>query len=132
MITTTVEQIAYERCQESWGGATLCVTTNQFVPDDAIGYVFATGDTIEILQESDFSVFSEAIAKLTANNPDAEYFGFFHDDVKGTIDLNPVSYVKTRAEVDDAYANGNPIDGGAYELATGNGYWPQGRPDLYA
>ena len=132
MITATAEQIAYERCRASWGGATLCVTTDQFVADDAIGYVFATGDTIEIPENSDYFEFRGACTKLAANNPDAEYFGFFHDDAKGTIDLNPVNYVKTRAEVDDAYANGNPIDGGAYELATGDGYWPQGRPDLYA
>ena len=66
MITTTVEQIAYERCQASWGGATLCVTTNQFVPDDAIGYVFATGDTIEIHRNP---IFRYSVRPLLSSPP---------------------------------------------------------------
>lgn len=132
MITDSVVKLAYERCQQSWGGATLNTATNQFVPDNATGYVFATGDTVEIPESADYQAFTDAVDKIYANNPTAEYVGFFHDDVKGTIDLNPVSYVKTREEVDQAYADGNPIDGGAYELHTGDGYWPQGRPELYS
>lgn len=132
MVSCAAEQIAFHRCQKSWGGATLFVPTNQFLSADATGYVFAIGPTIAIPENADYFEFRGAVAKLEANNPNAEWFGFFHDNKKGTIDLNPVMYVKTKAEVDAAYSNGVEMPGGAYELATGDGYWPQGRPDLYA
>lgn len=132
MVTCAARQIAFKRSRESWGGATIRTSDSQFVASDAIGYVFAIGPTIEIPEDADWQEFSEAFDKLEANYPDAEHFGIFHDNAKGTIDLNPVAYVKTRAEVDAAYAAGHPINGGAYELATGDGYWPQGRPTEYA
>lgn len=132
MITCAARQIAFKRSRESWGGATIRTSDSQFVADDAIGYVFSTGPTIELPEDCDWREFGEAFDKLEANNPDAAYVGIFHDNAKRTIDLNPVAYVKTRAEVDFAYAAGNPITGGAYELATGDGYWPQGRPAQYA
>jgi hypothetical protein len=132
MITCAARQIAFKRSQASWGGATIRVFDGQFVASDAIGYVFATGPTIEIPEDSDWQEFSDAFAKLTVNYPDAEYFGIFHDNHKGTIDLNPAMFVKTRAEVDAAYNGGVDMPGGAYELHTGDGYWPQGRPEIYA
>jgi hypothetical protein len=131
MISCAAEQIAYKKCQKSWGGATLFVPTNQFVADGTHGYVFAIGPSIEIPENADYFEFRGAVAKLEADNPDAEYFGFFHDNAKRTIDLNPVMFVKTRAEVDAAYNGGVDMPGGAYELHTGDGYWPQGRPELY-
>ena len=131
MITCAAEQIVYRRVQASWGGATIRVSNGQFLASDAIGYVFATGPTIEIPENADYFEFRGAVAKLEANYPDAEYFGFFHDNAKRTIDLNPVMFVKTRAEVDAAYNDGVDMPGGAYELHTGDGYWPQGRPELY-
>jgi|SRR5690242_7957232 len=132
MITCAARQIAFKRSQNSWGGATIRVSDSQFVANDAIGYVFAVGPTIEISEDANWQEFSEAIEKLEANSPDAAYFGFFHDNRKGTIDLNPVMFVKTRAEVDAAYNDGVDMPGGAYEMHTGDGYWPQGRPELYA
>jgi len=131
MITCAARQIAFKRCQASWGGATIR-DNGQFVADGEIGYVFATGPTISIPENADYQEFSEAIDKLIANYPDARYFGFFHDDAKQTIDLNPAMLVRTRAEVRAWYKAGHDMPGGAYELHTGDGYWPQGRPDLYA
>jgi len=132
MITCAVRQIAFKRSRASWGGATISVASNQFVPSDATGYVFATGPTIEIPEDAGYTEFCEAFAKLEANYPDAEYFGVFHDNRKGTVDFNPVMFVRTRAEVDAAYADGVEMPGGAYELHTGRGYWPEGRPAQYA
>lgn len=132
MVTCAARQIAFKRSQNSWGGATIRVSDSQFVASEAIGYVFAIGPTIEIPESADWQEFSEAFAKLEANYPDADYFGIFHDNAKRTVDLNPVMFVETRAEVDAAYNAGVDMPGGAYELHTGDGYWPQGRPELYA
>lgn len=132
MVTCAAEQIAYKRVQASWGGATVCASNSAFLPSDAVGYVFAVGGTIEIPENADYFVFRGAVYALERAYPNAVYYGFFHDNAKRTIDLNPVMYVKTRAEVDAAYASGVAMPGGAYELATGDGYWPQGTPSEYA
>lgn len=132
MITCAMEQILYHRMQKSWGGATICAANSALLPDSTVGYVFAVGDTISIPENADYFEFRGACYELERANPDAVYFGFFHDNRKGTIDLNLSMYVKTRAEVDAAFASGVAMPGGAYELATGDGYWPQGRPSEYA
>lgn len=131
MITCATEQIVFHRCQKSWGGATVMANNGQLLPEGITGYVFSVGPTLSIPEDADYFQFRGACAQLQEFNPDAVYFGFFHDNAKGTIDLNPVMYVKTRAEVDAAYTAGHAMPGGAYELATGDGYWPQGRPDAY-
>lgn len=131
MITCATRLIAFKRCLEPWGGATIR-HDSQIVADGEVGYVFSVGPTMSVPEDADYQEFSEAFDKLEANYPDARYYGVFHDNRKGTIDFNPVMLVRTRAEVDAWHKAGHEMPGGAYELHTGDGYWPQGRPELYA
>lgn len=132
MISCAAMQVAYRRCLESWGGATFNVLSGEFLADNAEGYVFAISPTISLPENVDWRMFRGACIRLCVANPEARYFGFFHDNAKRTIELNQVAVVKTRREVDEAHASGIEMPGGAYELHTGDGYWPQGRPQQYA
>jgi hypothetical protein len=124
--------MAYSRCQANWGGATFGIANEQFVADDADCYIFAVSDTTEVKADADFTEFSEAIDKAIASwLGDIPYIGFFHDNVKGTIDINVSMVVDTREDVDLAYSLGAIMVGGAYNPRTGNGYWPKGRPVEY-
>ena len=132
MITYAIRQIAFKRCQASWGGATFDSLSHQFVADNADLYVFATSETIELPEDVEFDKFNAAIDDLLSLRTNGiGDIGFFHDDAKGTIDLNLVAIVDSREDVDWMYELGYPMPGGAYHFATGDGYWPQGRPGLY-
>ena len=130
MIPRDKERAAYYECRESWGGATMRQGTGEFYPDGKDAYAVTTGDTFSINENSSLAAFMRAVDKVAEDYPDATYIGVFHDDVKHTIDVNPVEVLNSRDEV-DAFAETHTITGGAYHFATGDGYWPQGRPAEY-
>jgi phage tail tube protein FII len=131
MISCEIKQIAYKRIQESWGGATIR-HDGFMVTDKTDTYAVAVSPTVSIHENSSFATFAAAFDGVMANIECGYYIGVFHDDVKRTIDFNMVTVVNSTDEVDALYAAGNPITGGAYHFATGNGYWPQGTPSEYA
>jgi hypothetical protein len=131
MISCAVKQIAYKRVQGPWGGATISAD-GFMVPDGADAYAVAISPTVSVFENSTFATFVRAFDAVMADMSDTNYIGVFHDDVKKTIDFNVVAVVDTRAEVDALYAAGVPMPGGAYHFATGDGYWPQGKPSEYA
>jgi len=131
MISCAIKQIAYKRVQGPWGGATISAD-GFMVPDGADAYAVAISPTVSVFENSSFPTFVRAFDAVMADMSDTNYIGVFHDDVKKTIDFNVVAVVDTRAEVDALYAAGVPMPGGAYNFATGDGYWPQGKPSEYA
>jgi hypothetical protein len=131
MIGNTVKQIAYHKVQESWGGATIR-RDGFMVADKADAYAVSVSGTVSIHENSSFATFAAAFDGVMTNVGVGYYIGVFHDDVKRTIDFNMVTVVDSTDEVDALYAAGNPVTGGAYHFATGNGYWPQGTPSEYA
>lgn len=131
MITNAAKYNAFDQAQFPWGGATINHSTGEFVPGNADAYAVTFGDTISLDVRDGFMLFSEAIDRVIRDYPGVPFVGIFHDAVKGTIDINAVYVFDTTAEV-DAYAEKNgEIIGGAYHFLTGNGYWPQGTPEVY-
>ena len=131
MIACAVRQIAFKRCKASWGGATISQETGELIPDGIDAYAVAIGDTIEMPASAPFAQFTTAIDQIVAKHPDATCVGVFHDNAKGTIDVNPVEVLYSLDELNE-FAETHVIVGGAYHFATGMGVWPNGRPDLYA
>jgi hypothetical protein len=131
MISCAMKQIAYRRANEPWGGAT--IRHDGFMVDNrADAYAVAISPTTSIHESASFDLFVSAFDSVLADMGDATYIGVFHDNAKSTIDFNLVTVVSTRDEVDALYAAGHPMPGGAYHFATGDGYYPQGRPSQYA
>ncbi len=122
----------YERVQEDWGGATINQATgNEVKPQDA--YAVTDTETISIDENASYKEFSNAYDEAKSRFGSSPNLGIFHDNAKGTIDFNGTQIVKTTADVDRLYAQGNPVTGGAYHLTgDGNDYWPQGQPKAYA
>jgi hypothetical protein len=131
MISCAIKQIAYRRAQKMWGGATISAD-GFMVPDGIDAYAVAISPTVSVFESASFATFAAAFDAVMADMGDDDYIGVFHDEATGTIEINRVAVVNTRAEVDALYAAGNPMPGGAYHFATGDGYWPQGRPSEYA
>jgi hypothetical protein len=137
MITCAMKQIAYRRANEPWGGATIR-HDGFMVADKADAYAVAVGPTTSVFEDASYHTFAAAFDAVVAGidnsapkRGNANYIGVFHDDAKHTIDFNLVAVVDSTDEVDALYAAGNPIPGGAYHFATGDGYWPQGTPEMY-
>lgn len=125
---------AFIATNASWGGYTIHWASFRSVAPYCDAYAVTVKEideeTISIPADADFNIFERACMKACATF-NASYLGVFHDDVKGTIDFDPVEVVATMAEVDKLALDHNVV-GGAYHFATGNGYWPQGRPVSYA
>lgn len=133
-ISCATKQIAFKRCQANWGGATLNVRTEEFVANDYDGYAYAISDTVSVCDRVTFAEFASTLDKVVnawLEDGDVSYIGFFHDNTKGTIDINVAFVVDSKSKVDEAFDMGIKMLGGAYHFLTGNGYWPQGRPEEY-
>jgi hypothetical protein len=130
MIGCAIKQIAYKRAQGSWGGATIR-HDGYMVPDGTDAYAVAVSPTVSVFENASFATFAAAFDGVMANIGTGYYIGVFHDNVKRTIDFNMVTVVDSTDEVDALYAAGNPVTGGAYHFASGDGYWPQGTPSEY-
>lgn len=127
---------AYAETQKSWGGCTINLNTLEWVPDGIDAYACAVtpsklgpngfhSGTIEIPESATFAEFEHAVSVAVGEfKGTATYLGIFHDDKKGTIDFDAVEVVATTEEV-DALHKIRPVVGGAYNFATGDGYWPQ-------
>lgn len=127
--------VGYAEVQKSWGGATVNLNTGEFVADGIDAYACAVtpdvlgpngfhAGTIEIPESATFAEFEHAVSVAVGEFKGvATYLGIFHDDKKGTIDFDAVEIVSTTDEV-DALHKTRPVIGGAYNFATGDGYWP--------
>ena len=121
----------YREMQKDWGGATVNQNTGAWVPQGIDAYAVTETDTLSIDENASKAEFARAYTNAQSRFGSSPYIGVFHDNAKGTIDFNGTQVVKTTADVDRLFAQGNPVSGGAYHFKTGNGYWPQGRPTSY-
>lgn len=118
----------YNKVRQPWGGATIDMVAGGMVPDGIDAYaVTVTAD------------YGEAIKVPSAGLTEAGFVAAYTAAVRrfrgagwlGIFEFDAVT-VTTREGVDELFATGRyPVDGGAYHFATGDGYWPQGRPDAY-
>jgi len=124
MITTTSLMLtAFAESKKSWGGITINLHTMEVVKPTH-GFGVSVTDTIEVSEDIDLGLFETMFNLAAFQFIDCPYFGVFHDDEKHTIEFNGVEIVETKHEV-DLLGQTYPITGGAYNFATGNGYWPQ-------
>jgi hypothetical protein len=125
---------AYEESQKDWGGVTIDPRTGaDFKPPKQESGPYAISvrnpgqDTISIPSNATREQFDAAMEQAKASYSQLgakdHYLGVFHDNDKGTIDFDPVLIVNTPAQVEAVGAYTKSI-GGAYDFATGNGYFP--------
>jgi HK97 family phage portal protein len=129
-----VKQSAFVETQKSWGGQTIDSHTGEPISPKT-GWA-ATGrdpgqSTTSIPENVTAQEFSLAMDSAKAAYGDqlarAGYaLGVFHDDDKHVIEIDPTVVLNSTAEVDAVVAY-NGATGGAYDFATGDGYWP-GKP----
>lgn len=133
-VTDVGPRALYALARESWGGATVCQRDGTLVADgiDAYAVSLTDGRTMTVPEDSTYAQFVSAYDQARAAFRDCPYIGIFHDDVKRVIEFDGVAVLASRAEVDALHAAGHPVAGGAYHFATGEGYWPAGRPAEYA
>ena len=122
----------YERTRQPWGGATVRQSDGWLVPDGTDAYAVAVTDTVSIPDTASYEQFVSAYDQSRAQFADAPYIGIFHDDMLNVIEFNGVTICPDTPCVDDLHKHGVPMPGGAYHFASGNGYWPAGRPVQYA
>lgn len=117
----------FTRVQAPWGGATVTTHGGEAVPDGIDAYAVTIKpegvETISLPEDATEAQFTAAYDSATALFTWAPFVGVFHDDAKGTIDIDPVAVVSDRGQV-DSLAEIYPVVGGAYNFATGEGYWP--------
>jgi hypothetical protein len=123
---------SYTAAQESWGGATIDSHTGKVISPNADVYAMSvkkpgmsTVSIAESASQDDFhaamDTAKERYSEILTNKQHG--LGVFHDDVKKTIDFDPVLVVDNLHDVETIGAATHAI-GGAYRFADGNGYWP--------
>lgn len=121
----------YDTVRAPWGGFTLDTATGDPVTP-ATGYAVAVTDTLSIAEDASYAQFVSALDQAMAEYGHLPYVGVFHDDTRHAVEFDGVVIVPDKAGVDALYAAGYPVAGGAYDFATGDGYWPAGTPAQYA
>jgi hypothetical protein len=123
---------AYTAAQGSWRGVTIDTHTGEAIaPTDGYAVTARTPGQAEISvpENATEDEFNAAVQQAIATYPqlanEGMNLGVFHDDRKGTIDIDPTVVVATTHEVDAIVAY-NGATGGAYDFSTGLGYWPPG------
>ena len=130
-----VKAHAYEETRKQWGGVTIDpVTGEDYKPPARASGPYAIsvkspgqpGISIPINASQDqFNSAMDLARQSYARQLGAKshYLGVFTDNDKGTIDIDPVAIVDTPEQVEAIGAYTKSI-GGAYDFATGNGYFP--------
>jgi hypothetical protein len=125
----------YAETRKPWGGATINpatgrdikLTSGRDVGPFAMSVKDEGQETISVPIDASQREFNDAMLKARHAFPQLNgkdhYLGVFRDDDKGTIDIDPVLVVDTPSQVEriGAYTHAS---GGAYDYATGNGYFP--------
>lgn len=127
-----LQEDAWNRTREPWGGATYNTNTGKNWTGRAKNSYIITArkpgqDPISIPADADRDKFNEAMSSAKDTFPQVTrshmHLGVFHDADKGTIDIDPVMVVNSRRKVEQigAYTRAT---GGAYHPRSGNGYYP--------
>lgn len=126
----TIKSDAYDAVQKSWGGKTYDASTGKEInPTKGLAVTIKSDgqDTISIPENASREEFSNAMDRAYQEfGPQLSYkgghLGVFHDDGKGTIDIDPVAIVDTKAQAEELSAASHST-GGAYDYETGNGHF---------
>lgn len=127
----TVKTKAYHATRKSWGGQTINPATGNPV-SPAKGYSISIRNpgqpTVAVAPDASRLEFNQAMDKAKADFAEQlagskTYLGVFKDDDNNVIDIDPVTIVETPEEVDSLGAYTHAV-GGAYDFATGDGYFP--------
>ena len=127
----SVKASAFESVQKQWGGQTIDPATGKTVEPKS-GYALTVRNPgqaqISVPIGASKDAFNSAMDKAATQYADKLqgaqiHLGVFRDDDTGRIDVDPVAIVQTPAEVEaiGAYTHAT---GGAYDFATGDGYFP--------
>lgn len=123
---------AYAEAQKDWGGVTVDTHTGHEVRPDADAYAITTRNpgtsAIAISEKASKAEFHDALKKARIQHAQelsrkGAHLGVFHDNDKGTIDIDPVTVVNSLKDVEEIGAYTHAV-GGAYHFKSGNGYWP--------
>jgi len=123
---------SFDAAQESWGGATIDAHTGEAIASDAPKYAMTVKghgvNTVEVPEDASREQFNAAMDEAKSRFSETlrnqqHCLGIFHDDDKGTIDIDPVLVVDSLDDVESIGSYTHNI-GGAYCFADGNGYWP--------
>jgi hypothetical protein len=139
-----VKEHAWQKTRESWGGVTINSHTGE---DPSSGKDLGAAEAkrqgvghgldryavtarqpgqeqISVPENVSRHQFGGAMDKARESYPQlgnrGHHLGVFHDDEKGTIDIDPVVVVRTRDMADAVGAASHSV-GGAYHFASGNG-----------
>jgi len=125
----------YANTRKPWGGGTINpatgrdikLTSGREVGPFALTVKDEGQHTVSVPIDAPQKEFNAAMLRAKKSFPQLSgqdhYLGVFRDDDKGTIDIDPVLIVDTPEQVETigAYTHAS---GGAFDYATGNGYFP--------
>lgn len=127
-----ITERAYAESRKDWGGVTVDSHTGLDVPHDADAYALTVRNPgsshISIPANSPKPVFLAAMKKARLQHSEelsreGAHLGVFHDNDKGSIDIDPVMVVHNLRDVEDIGAYTHAV-GGAYHFKSGDGFWP--------
>ena len=126
-----IKSLAFDAAQESWGGQTIDPATGAAVdPKDGYSLSIKSAGQKQLsvpedVSEDDFAAMMDRAKNIYADKLKGSqvYLGVFRDDDNHRIDIDPITIVQSKDEVDTLGAYTHAI-GGAYEFATGNGHFP--------
>jgi hypothetical protein len=136
---SSIRNQAWNEAQKDWGG--IAIDTHTGKP--LLGPIGKGGDvgkgpfgvtakepgqqTIEIPENASRAEFDRAMDQARQSFPQLEYQNYhlsiFHDNNKGTIDIDPTVIVPTASDAEAVGAYTHAI-GGAYDFDSGNGLYP--------
>lgn len=128
----SINEDAFAQVSKDWGGATYDAHTGEKLPDKLDAYALTVRppgmDAVSIPEGSNKADFRKAMRQAKQRYQKIleranHHLGVFHDNDKGTIDIDPVVTVPTIDKVESigAYTRAT---GGAYHFKSGNGFWP--------
>lgn len=125
----------YQATRKPWGGTTFHWQSYRFIKKGT-GYALsirpADMELVEVPIGAEYEEFEKAFTHAATTYPSGPgfishwvkgYIGVFRNEDRGMIEFDPVMIVPSKKDV-DMLACLFPVSGGAYEFATGNGYWP--------
>jgi hypothetical protein len=123
---------AHTEAMKPWGGLTTDSHTGKDLPGNADKYALtarAPGmDTVSVPEGASKAEFAKAMRQAVQKygpilDRKGHSLGVFHDNDKGTIDIDPVLIADNLKDAEDIGAFTHAV-GGAYHFKSGDGFWP--------
>lgn len=123
---------SYAEAMKPWGGSTTDSHTGQDLPSDADKFALTARPpgmgSVSIPEGASKAEFAAAMQRAVKQygsilDRKGHSLGVFHDNEKGTIDIDPVLIADNLKDAEDIGAFTHAV-GGAYHFKSGDGYWP--------